>query len=416
VLVSNRAEYPVEVRLSYIRRNGTSRITTLTLAGRSRTTIDPSQDREVAGEDVALSIQAVSSSDQRYILAEQAVYFNRSAAMLWQSGRSSEAIELSARRFFAEGFTGGPLRFREEYAVVNPHPFRIRVQMQLMFNDSQTNRDIWIDAQSVVKFATNGWIPDGAPHGAVLSGFDPEGKRVGIAAERTMTWNDGGESHSTSGAPEPSDEWYFAEGAKGGPFSTYFTVINPGADQACLQVSYMGEEGAPFREYPCLAAYTRQTFEIPSAAPGGGYAVKIESLNGVPVVAERAMYWNVGKVFWEGGTAVTGSSQAADHWLLTEGSTGAFFRSYILLANPSSATASVKVKYLLPDGGERVTAMRIPAERRLTISVNEVPGVTATAYSAEIISENNVPIVAERVMYWDSRWYGGHGSMGSIVR
>ena len=32
----------------------------------------------------------------------------------------------------------------------------------------------------------------------------------------------------------------------------------------------------------------------------------VESLNGVPIVVERAMYWNGGGEFWGGGTNETG--------------------------------------------------------------------------------------------------------------
>ena len=38
---------------------------------------------------------------------------------------------------------------------------------------------------------------------------------------------------------------------------------------------------------------------------GEQFGIVIDSTNGVPIVAERAMYWNGGGVWWGGGTNET---------------------------------------------------------------------------------------------------------------
>ena len=39
----------------------------------------------------------------------------------------------------------------------------------------------------------------------------------------------------------------------------------------------------------------------------GEFGVVVESLNGVPVVVERAMYWNLPGLRWAGGTNAAGT-------------------------------------------------------------------------------------------------------------
>ncbi len=53
-------------------------------------------------------------------------------------------------------------------------------------------------------------------------------------------------------------------------------------------------------------------------------------------------------------------------------------------------------------------AFTLAPRSRLTLHVEQVPGLESTAVSAVVRSTNAVPLAVERSMFWDSTYYGGH--------
>jgi len=45
---------------------------------------------------------------------------------------------------------------------------------------------------------------------------------------------------------------------------------------------------------------------------------------------------------------------------------------------------------------------------RLTVPVDRIPGLEATAASVKVVSDQGLPLVVERSMFWDASYYGGH--------
>ena len=110
-------------------------------------------------------------------------------------------------------------------------------------------------------------------------------------------------------------------------------------------------------------------------------------------------------------------------WHFAEGATGSFFDTFLLLGNPQNTDAHVTLTYLL-DSGEVITApVTIAAKRRLTINPEASPGFGApdarlqdAQFAISITSD--VPIVAERSMYWSGKaqpWGEGHSSPGLVA-
>ena len=104
-------------------------------------------------------------------------------------------------------------------------------------------------------------------------------------------------------------------------------------------------------------------------------------------------------------------AQGLGRWFLAEGATGAFFEEEILIGNPNAAVADVRITYFRPSGTPVVQTLTVAATSRVTIRVNQVPGVEDTAVSALVECTNGLDIVVERSMYWangDKR--GGHNA------
>ena len=102
-------------------------------------------------------------------------------------------------------------------------------------------------------------------------------------------------------------------------------------------------------------------------------------------------------------TAVTSMT-----YFLAEGATGAFFDDDVLIANPNDRDAPVTLTFL-KEGGNTVVAQRVvPAMGRVTVPVDQIPGLESTAASVKVVSDGRVSLVVERTMFWDASYYGGH--------
>ncbi len=93
-------------------------------------------------------------------------------------------------------------------------------------------------------------------------------------------------------------------------------------------------------------------------------------------------------------------------YYLAEGATGGFFSTDILLANPNSAPAPIRMTFSKDDGTTVTREMTLPATSRTTLRANEIEGLDAAAFSTTVVSTNGVPLVVERTMWWDASGYG----------
>ena len=95
-------------------------------------------------------------------------------------------------------------------------------------------------------------------------------------------------------------------------------------------------------------------------------------------------------------------------YYLAEGSTGEFFDDDVLIANPNDREAPITLLFM-KEGGDTIVNRRIvPAMARLTVSVDQIPGLESTAASVKVVSDQGLPLVVERSMFWDASYYGGH--------
>src|SRR5262249_46080496 len=141
---------------------------------------------------------------------------------------------------------------------------------------------------------------------------------VPIAVERAMYWSGSlwTDGHSSSGLTLQGMIWAFAEGENGGSmgFESYILFANPNASLAHVKVTFLrtGTSPNPTSAEFDLAGNSRLTKSLGDfigmglLMPGEQVGARIESTNGVPIVVERAMYWNGGGEFWGAGTGETG--------------------------------------------------------------------------------------------------------------
>ena len=90
---------------------------------------------------------------------------------------------------------------------------------------------------------------------------------------------------------KPSTTWYLAEGATAGEFDCWVLVMNPDpARTARIKLTFLTDRGpVPGPEYD-LAPGRRHSFHVDDYVTTFDVSTLVSSENGVPVVAERAMY------------------------------------------------------------------------------------------------------------------------------
>jgi hypothetical protein len=98
---------------------------------------------------------------------------------------------------------------------------------------------------------------------------------------------------------------------------------------------------------------------------------------------------------------------------MAEGSTGTFFDTDILVANPNAVPAPITVTYLTDAGAVVTSGQTIAAQSRATIPVDGVAGVTSSAFSSMVTSHLGLPLAVERTMRWDPTGYGMHAETAS---
>jgi IPT/TIG domain len=311
----------------------------------------------------------------------------------------------------AEGATGG--FFDEDVLIANPNPMALNVTLTFFKEDGTTaTQTTTIDGQSHMRIAVDD-VP-GLEATAASVQVSAEGGYP-LIVERSMFWDRRHYAgHSASAVSAPATQWFFAEGSQGF-FDTYVLVVNANPTPAAITMTFLREGEMPIVKTMTVGAQSRLTVyagDLPELAYHS-FAIQVDATQ--LVIAERSMYFgSTPTQGWSGGHA-SGGSALAPQWYFAEGATGPFFNTFLLLGNPQATDAHVQVQYLLEGGDVIVAPKVVPTRGRLTINVaTEADSrLRNAAFSTQVTSD--VPIAAERSMYWPATlpWREAHNSAGA---
>jgi hypothetical protein len=180
-----------------------------------------------------------------------------------------------------------------------------------------------------------------------------------------------------------------------------------------VQVRYILPSGPPIVLSYDVAPHSRRTIPVNNEPGLSATDVSAAIHSNVPIIAERAMYFSRPGQPFAGGHESAGVTQPSSHWFFAEGATGSFFNDFMLVANPDSTlTAHVTISYLLVDGTVVPVRHTVAPNSRQTFNVaGEAPMLASAAFSAVV--DSDVPVVAERSMYWPPDWVEAHNSPGA---
>ncbi|MGH9159315.1 MAG: fibronectin type III domain-containing protein [Vicinamibacteraceae bacterium] len=327
------------------------------------------------------------------------------------------------RGYFAEGVEADG--FETRFALLNPTDDPAAVTM--IFQDEEGTEhtravDLGPRTRATIIAARDLPALTGRPFSTRVEADAP------VVVDRTVTWRPGREGGGREGAhletmlAAPSTRWYFTEGMTLPGLDLFYYVHNPQDAPAELRVTSLLTEGrSPETRRYTIAPRSRLTIWVNDEGhppSGGELSAIVESINGVPVVAERALYLSDRGEPFVAGTASGGAAAPSTQWYFGGGETGDYFDLFLALANPHDTAAEVRATYLLPTGRtvQRTYALE-PRSRKTVYVDHEGADLSHTSMSTVLESTNGVSFLAERSTWWPGspagRWHGSHGTVGA---
>lgn len=374
----------------------------------SRLTINVNQD---VGPGLDVSARLVADSP---VVAERSIYFDYQDSVT--GGHTVlGAPEPGERWYFAEGSTRDNLTdgwFDEWLCLLNPGKLDANVKVTYMLSDG-SNLDAYINVPAMSRVTRNVSVDIGVQADAsirVVSDYP-------VVAERPTYfdyhWKWAG-GDCVLGARSPATSAYFAEGCTYDWADEWLCVQNPNDQAATVTLTYQVSGGIEAVQNAVVPPSSRATVDVRAAA-GEGKDVSVALESSLPVIAERAMYFDCQDKY-PGGHVCMGSQGPRKEIYFAEGTTrqnegDGYFEEWLSIQNLNDELVPATITFLKPNGVRATLKVNLGAKSRNTIPVNTTLGPDT---DAGIIVESESPLVVERVMYFDYHGFavGGSDSRG----
>jgi photosystem II stability/assembly factor-like uncharacterized protein len=204
------------------------------------------------------------------------------------------------------------------------------------------------------------------------------------------------------GVSTPQADSYFAEGFVSNHFDERYILANPcdPAIATCatahVTITFQLADGSAAFTGAVLAPGQQKIIEAIDFLGSVSNSAVVHS--DVPIVAERFMSFAFDAVI-HGASEAIGARAPGDLFYFAEGFTGGAFNEFLTIQNPDATRTAVVTVTFLPATASApplVKVYTVAPHSRFTLKVNDViPG-----QSVSLVVESNVPIVAERPMYF----------------
>jgi hypothetical protein len=314
LLLANSSIQPAQVTVRFLRESGVPFVQQFTVNPTSRQNVFAGSYPDLVNTSFSIVVESTTP-----IIAERAMYFGRPPQqLLWVAGHESAGVPaLSTNWFHAEGATGP---YFDEYILIgNPNTTPANITATYLLESGVSIVKTYaMPAQS--RLTINVELQDDQLADAAVS--TTVSADVPVVSERAMYWPGTGatwsEAHNSFGVTETGLRWGLAEGRAGAPFNyeTYILIANPGAQAANVRATFLKPDGTTLIRTYTVNATSRFNIRVHAGAssgeigdvselPNSQFGAIIESTNGVPIVVERAMYWDALGQRWAGGTNAT---------------------------------------------------------------------------------------------------------------
>jgi hypothetical protein len=305
ILVANPGAREAQVTLTLLPTAGNPVTRSYRVGPTSRLTIPMSAIVGPAIQSFAVVLESTEP-----VTAERSLYFS-SASRAWEGGHAAAGATAAGTTWlFAEGSTW---EFDAYLLLANPGSQAATATVTYRTYDGLT-----IVREHVVGARTRATV-DIASEDARLAMshfWVSVDASQPIVAERALywprpssLWQDG---HVSGGAPAAATGWGFADALANGPTAaeTFLLLANPSDQAATVHITATTTDGQSVSGDYMVPAGARTTVwanALFGDVSARRFWILVESTNGVPVLAERSMYWNALGQRWAAGTTVFGT-------------------------------------------------------------------------------------------------------------
>ena len=408
--------------LRFLKMDGTPAGTSLSVPALTRRTVDA---KSVSGLEAA-AFSTVVASDVP-LVAERTMTWDATA---YGAHSETSIAEPSETWFLAEGSTVGG--FNLFYLLQNPNEAAAEVRVRylrpsgapidkLYTLPAASRTNIWVNREEFAG-ALSLASTDVSASIQVLNGQP-------IIVERAMYLDGAGQffaaGHESAGVTSAATDWFLAEGATGPFFDLFVLVANPNEAATTVEVRYLLPDGSTISTLRSLAASSRATIwvdEEDARLADTPVCTIIHSIDGAPIVVERAMWWP-GSGWYEAHNAA-GATETGLAWAVADGEVGGARATdtYILVANTSDAAGRAKVTLLFEDGTSVAREFPVAAHSRFNVDARaDFPAAVDQRFGALVESTGATPVslVVERATYWSlpgQPWAAGTNAMGTRLQ
>ncbi len=383
-----------------------------------RVSIDP---RTIAGLETA-EFSTIVESDVEIAVSRD---MHWDAARRYGAHAERAATAASNEWFLAEGATHSGLQLF--YLLQNPNAFGVEVDITYLFAGGQppltkryslaptSRQTIWVNREDPSLAATD------------VSAQIKTTDNSGIVVERALYRDRPGESfsagHDGAGATVPATEWYLAEGATQTLFDLFVLIANPGLVPAQVQARFLLPNGTSTTTTRTIPPQSRDTIWV-DKEPGlaaTSLSTVVTSLNAVPIVVERAMWWGDASGWYEAHVSL-GSTNVGAEWLLSEGKAGyaESAQTYVLVSNTGGVGDTVDVTVLYEDRTPEMKSYTVNAGTRFTINVgDEFPNAMQRRFGVRVAARAISTLAVEGSVYNDADgdfWAAGTNLLATKMR
>lgn len=369
------------------------------------------------GGDVSVELEA-----DRDIVADRRVMWGRPG--FGEEGSHLErALPAPSRTWFmAEGATHSGLD--TYYLLQNPH-YTASATVRIRYfvpGGLGLEKDYLVPPRERVTIAVD--MQTNAAGVQVLANTDVAGEITvlgtgpAILAERAVYLGTGWQAgHGSAGVTAAATSWWFAEGATGPFFDAFLLIVNPNNVEARGEIRYYLDSGQLVLRPYAVPPHARHNVwvDLDPQLANLAFAASVHATNGIPVVAERAMWWPGAYPQWYEAHNSPGTTAAGTHWALADAEVNADTETYLLFGNPNAAIATANVELMCSDGGPYFKAVSIPAWGRANLTPSQVPGVGGNRKCGAMVSAT-LPIIVERAIYRGAGWTSGGAALATRLQ
>ena len=257
-----------------------------------------------------------------------------------------------------------------------------------------------------------------------IDGLNPAGfasvieSDLPIFAERAMYWpqaslrdgivTDTFRTRATAaiGASELRESWFLAEGTttlsgEGQPRDTLIYIGNPHEQNVDVELEFLREGETPVLHAIMIPAQRRATVTASSIAglESANFSTWVRSKSGLGIFADRTMTGAADNLAdqWSHATAAIPAISA--NWYFGGGTLLDGFETFVTLANPTTETATVNLRFLRETEEPFLTQIELLAMRRQTVITSTFHELVGRRFSIEVQSTGPA-IAAERSIFW----------------